>query len=372
MKKILLFLTVLLTLAFQVVAQDLTVEATGYGINRNDAITNAKREALAQGIGQMLTSQTEVENFMVKRDQIITQTMGFVKTFQVLKESQSSDGAFEVRIRAQVGKDGLSKSLEGIRMQIQTVGNPRVALLITEVNVDGSNSAKAEGVLLDSLQARTFKMVDPNQALRFRESPDGVKALGGDPEAVARLGTKLNAEVLIIGTVVVKESDVSNLPGFAKSGMKSASATVTLKAFNVSTREIMAAKTTSQSSAHINVVTAGNDAIGKSIAFLLGPKGGFFDAMMEAWRKQANDGANYLLTIEGVPDFATVKTLKGALSSICSAVQQRGFNKPVLELEVTRTGVAADLAEALDGLKVGSQKLSIEGVQGNTLKASLK
>jgi hypothetical protein len=375
MKRFSLLLLALFALVGVSFAEDIAIQATGYGVTRNDATTAAKREALAQGIGQMLTSSTEVENFMVKRDVILTQTSGHVKSFTVLKETQGPDGAWEVLIKAMVGKEGLAKDLAAIKVLMQTIGNPRVAVLILETNIDnGAPTAnKAEMQLLDFLKSKDFRVVDPNQSLRFRESAEGVKALGGDPEAAAKLGSKLNAEVIIVGSAIAKQADVSNLDAFAKSGMKSASATVSLKAFNVSNREILAAKSVNAAMPNINVYTAGGNAIDKAVKNMMNEKGGFFDALMESWRKGANDGSNYTVTIDGVNDFAAAKAVKAAITVVCVSLEQRGFNKPSLELEVTRSGTADDLASALDGLKIGTtQKLSVEGVQGNTVTAKLK
>jgi len=372
MKKLQLFLLLVLACAGLALAQDVSIEATGYGVTKNDALTQAKREALAQGIGQMLTSQTEVENFMVKKDVILTQTMGHVKSYTTLKETQGPDGAWEVRVKAVVSKEGLSKDLAALKILMQTIGNPRVAVLITETNVDGLSASRAETILLDSLKAKGFKLVDANQALRFRESADGVKAIGGDPDAAIKLGSKLNAEVIIVGTVVAHEADVSKIPALANSGMKSANATLSLKAFDVSTRTILSAKSTSQPAANINVAAAGNMAIERAVVNLLSAKGAFLDDLIESWRKAANDGSAFTVNINGVNDFATLKAVKAALTTATANYEQRGFNKPVLELEITRAGKAEDLAEALDGLKVGSQKLHVENIQGNILTVHLK
>lgn len=353
-------------------AQDQQWEATGYGVSRSDAVNQAKREALAQGIGQMLTSATETENFMIKRDVILTETMGHVKSFTVLKELQGPDGAWEVRIRALISQAGLSKDLAALKILMQSIGNPRVAVLISETNVDGTHANKVEMVLLDSLKAKGFKMVDANQVLRFRESSDGVKAIAGDPDAAVKLGAKLNAEVVIVGTAVAQLSDVSKIPALANSGMKSASATVSLKAFQVSSREILAAKSTSQPGMHVNANTAGNVALEKTVVQLLGPKGGFFEALVESWRKGVNDGVAYTLVLQGVSDFATVKSVKSALAGAVNQVEQRSYAKPILELELTRAGRAEDLAELLEGLKVQGKSIHIDGLNGTEIRATLK
>ncbi|NLB63888.1 MAG: hypothetical protein GX801_07265 [Fibrobacter sp.] len=139
-------------------SKEIIVESVGFGVSQNDAITQAKREALAKGIGQMLTSQTEVENFMVKRDVILTETMGHVKNFKVLKESQGSDGAWEVHIKASVSEEGLAKDLAALKILMQTLGNPRIAFLVKETvmgNADPS-AQNAEAMLLEFLKPKIF------------------------------------------------------------------------------------------------------------------------------------------------------------------------------------------------------------------------
>lgn len=371
MKKLLWLLLLAIGL---VAAQDLTLEATGYGATLNEALANAKREALAMGIGQSLTSQTEVENFMVKRDYILTQTQGHVKNVQVLKQQQGPDGAWEVKVKATVAKEGLSKDLAALLMLRESVGNPRIAMLVQETILGNADPTanKTEIVLIDYFKGKTFAVVDPSAALRFRESQDGMKAMAGDPEAAARLGSALGAEVMIVGNTVAKESDVSGIPAMAKSGMKSASAVVSLKAVNVSTRQIMAAKSTDAPAAHINAHTAGNLAVEKAVKKLMEGKGAFFDALVESWRAGANDGSLYQLSIAGVGSFAKVKALKAALQGKVSKLEQRAFVKPSLQLDVTAMGSSEDLCEKLDGLLVDGQKLSVESYEGNAIRLQLK
>jgi len=349
MKKLLLLL--LLALGFAG-AQDLTVEATGYGASLNEATASAKREALAQGIGQSLMSQTEIENFMVKRDYILTRTMGHVKNVQVLSQKQGPDGAWEVKLRAVVAKDGLSKDLAALLALKESIGNPRIAMLVRETVLGNEDPTanKAENVLADFFKGKSFEVVDPSAALRFRESPDGIKAMGGDPVAAAKLGSAMNAEVIIVGSVVAKESDVSGIPAMAKSGMKSVSAVVSLKAINVSTRQVMAAKSVDAPAAHISALTAGNMAVEKSVKKLMESKGGFFDALVESWRQGANDGAVYQLSIKGIKSFSDVKAVKAALQGKVAKIDQRAFEKPELQLDVTFLGSLEDLCEKLDGL----------------------
>ena len=70
---------------------DQTVVVESYGENRNDALLHAKRDAVAQGIGSMLSSETEVENFILKKDLVITKTLGSVKRITILEEKKNFD-----------------------------------------------------------------------------------------------------------------------------------------------------------------------------------------------------------------------------------------------------------------------------------------
>lgn len=371
MKKWLLLLLLALGLSY---GQDLTIEATGYGATLNEATASAKREALAQGIGQTLVSQTEVENFMVKRDYILSQTLGHVKSYQVLSQKQGPDGAWDVKVRAVVAKDGLAKDLAALMVLKESVGNPRIAMLIQETILgnDDPTAIKTEILLIDFFKEKTFEVVDPSAALRYRESPDAIKAIGGDPEAAAKLGVALNAEVMIVGRVVAKESDVSNIPAMAKSGTKSASAVVSLKAINVSTRQVMAAKSVDAPAAHINAYTAGNMAVERAVKKLLEGKDGFFGALVENWRKNANDGSVYQLSIQGVQSFALVKAIRNTLQPKVSKLEQRAFDKPTLLFDATFQGSIEDLCEKLDDLAVEGGKLSVDSYQGHAIKLRYK
>lgn len=372
MKMILLLLAIV---CGNVYAKDIIAEGQGFGATKNEALLQARREALATGIGQFLTSSTEVENFMVKRDFILTNTMGHVKSVQVLKEVQGADGVWEVRVRATVSQGGLSKDLASLLLLKESVGNPRIAVLIRETNIGNQDPTanKSEALLIDFFKSKQFEVVDPSAALRFRETPEGVQAMAGDPVAAARLGAEINAEVIIVGFSVAKESDVSNLPAFRNSSMKSASATVSLKAINVGNQRIMAAKSEDAPAIHVNAYTAGYNAIEKAINDLLGPKGNFFDALVESWRSKTSDGAIFQLTINGVDSFQVAKTIRSTLEGFAVKVDQRGFQRPQLRMDLTFVGNIEDLCTRLDGLKVGSHgSLQVESYQGSNVSLVMK
>ena len=78
-----LFLTILFTLSSLFAA---TVEAVGYGLTKDAAIEQAKRDAVEVGLGAYISSETVVTATTLT-DNIYSKAQGFVKTFEVVSES---------------------------------------------------------------------------------------------------------------------------------------------------------------------------------------------------------------------------------------------------------------------------------------------
>lgn len=107
------------------VAQDIfETEARGVGLKRDDALRDALRNAIEQAVGVTLSSETRVENFMVISDAISTRTMGYIKTYNVVREVPFPD-RYEVTIKAAVTTSALkadfnllARALGGVRFMV--------------------------------------------------------------------------------------------------------------------------------------------------------------------------------------------------------------------------------------------------------------
>lgn len=131
MKRI-LFLGLMLLQAAVAWAQPVTVTAKGQGNSRVEALNDARRNAIANGIGTRINSETQVQDMVAIRDAITTQTQGIVTNERILTEGQK-DGVYEVEIEAMVNKDTyeanvrtLSQMVGGIRFL--TIVNPEQAV----------------------------------------------------------------------------------------------------------------------------------------------------------------------------------------------------------------------------------------------------
>ena len=131
----LLFAFLFFLLSGTLSAQDnFIAEGTGLGANRDEALMGAKRDAIEKGIGMVLLSQSEIENFQLKRDIVVTKTIGAVSKYDIISESRTSDGLIEIKIKAQLSKSAMRQDLAAFNILIESMDKPRVMVLIDENN----------------------------------------------------------------------------------------------------------------------------------------------------------------------------------------------------------------------------------------------
>ncbi|MHA1813539.1 MAG: flagellar assembly protein T N-terminal domain-containing protein, partial [Candidatus Thorarchaeota archaeon] len=94
---------------------------------RDEALRDALRRAVEIGVGVMVRAESQMENYEVLRDQIWTATSGYVRSYQVLRETQDED-FFRITIRAVVDTLALGENLENLGFEIGLIGNPRIVV----------------------------------------------------------------------------------------------------------------------------------------------------------------------------------------------------------------------------------------------------
>ena len=76
-----------------------TGSATGDpALAREQALADALRDAVRQGVGVDLISETKVENFKTEYDRVMTSSFGYVEEHQIL-EQKYSDGVYTVKLK---------------------------------------------------------------------------------------------------------------------------------------------------------------------------------------------------------------------------------------------------------------------------------
>jgi hypothetical protein len=357
-------------------AQDLSVEATGYGPSLETAQRAAQRAAIEKGIGQVVTSQTEIENFQTKRDLVLTHTEGAVKSSEIVGKTQGPDGVWEVTVKAVVSKAEIRQDLLALAILRSAIGNPRVAVLVTETilgtpRVDGITEAS----IIHAFKDREFEVVEPSEALRAKRAKQIALATGGDLKSATDLGTEMGAEVVVVGTATATEADMSDNPYFQNSGMKSASGSIALKAIDVNTREILALRAGDAPMVHPNAAVAGTKALEKASQKVVEQsETGLIDQLIKAWQNKANNGILIRVRIQNIPNYQASQITTEEIRAEAVRVESRKLAEKTLYLDVTWRGTTEDFCSAMDGHKINKDrnKLSVVSVEGNSVLFDVK
>jgi hypothetical protein len=78
-------------IALLIASNSWAVVVTGSGTTKEDAINNGLREAIEMYTGALVYGVTDVENYQVRKDQIVTTSLGHVKNYQIIKTSKLDD-----------------------------------------------------------------------------------------------------------------------------------------------------------------------------------------------------------------------------------------------------------------------------------------
>ena len=344
---------------------DIIILAEGYGSSKQDALLKAKREAIEIGIGTVLISQTEIRNFEVKKDIILSRTKGSVKKYDILHEEKQPDDVFYLKIKAVVSLASIKEDLAALKILLESMDKPRMMVMIEE---DGKS---AENAILDYLTEKEFELVDASVVAALMQKEDSLikRATEGDPAVAAKIGAANGAEYVIIGKVTKSLMKSALLD---ESGMKSIRANITAKVVNCSNAKIIASKSANSASYHASEDIARAKATQKAAKSLMDKS--LFEKIISSFQNSINNGITIDVTIKNVDNFKIQKVVKRVIEKLPDAVSvnSRGFGQGELKLSVVYKGNADSFSEEIDGKIARGKKLSVTDIVGSRVVIKLK
>jgi hypothetical protein len=198
MKKGLLFLALGLWGIVQA-QQTRSIQVTGLGSDRNQALQDALRNAVSEGLGVIIKSETQVENFAVVRDAIQTRTEGYVSEYKVIKEGKRRDGLFEMNMIAMVSLDPLAAD---VQLLAQAIGGVRFLVMYNAARVPEDQHELynfAVERINEALARKRYRYVEQK---RFQQLQNEAEMMMGFSERteeafVQQLGLRADAEFVI-------------------------------------------------------------------------------------------------------------------------------------------------------------------------------
>ncbi len=364
LQKNLFFVLLLLLCSGYTLGQSTTILGMGMALNKDAAIEQAKRDAVEQGLGAVIASETIVKNSAVFSDNIYSKAQGFVKSFEVVSENQDSDGLWSVEIQAEVTAilDEILQNEVAMQTLLNSMNRPRIMFLVREENlIDNIPTDFAETKLLSMFYNSGFDVVDRQLVAAMKGEPDYDQALNGNVAAASKIAGSLGAEVIVIGTAKISS-------GGKIYNMYSGQADINGKIVRGDTGEILAVVPQARGKKpHISETTAGVNATNDA-AEKLGRD--IINQLIQKWSTQQANFIKVYMVVKNsdfgsymmFESFLKAQTVPGIRNAYAKTL-----NEGVAEFEIEFEGKAQDLASGLSRTAPEGLRFKITGLSGKRI-----
>ncbi len=379
-KSLLLVFVCILSAQFSLAQETKTVTAEGVAaiqqgavdIARDAALEDAQKRAVEQAIGIMIDSQTQVENYQVISDKILSQIKGYITRYHIIGENQDS-GLLRVRITAEVAMGKLSDDLSAIGVLMSQMHKPRTMILIAEQNVGSSMNAwwtgahgeadlgVVENAFMDKFTEKGFEFIDRDVAAKEIRVTAPYKVTDLSAAQAKTLGNQADAEVVIIGKAIAKYY------GEVGGGMKSVQADLSAKAVRTDTGQVIAATTTHAAAVHITDITAGTEALKKAANQAADD---MITKILAVYSKETGGTRPIAITITGLTKTQFVKfkdVLRNQVRGI-KDLHERSFTGTTARISVESKTSAQSLSDELTLRDFGTFGVEVVGSTANSLE----
>ncbi len=378
---LLLFITAVMSTRAVQAQETRTVSAEGVAvirqgsvdIARDAALEYAKKRAVQQAIGILIDSRTQVENYQLISDKILSQTKGYITRYNI--SGETTEGTLlRVRIDAEVLLGKLSDDLSGIGILLGQIHKPRIMIMIAEQNMGRGWNAwwggpygrqadmgVVENTIVDKFTEKGFEFVDHNAAAKEIKPTPEYKIQDLSADQARTLGNQADAEVVIVGKAV------SRLYGEV-GGMKSAQADLSVRAVRTDNGQVIASASAHGAAApHISEMTAGNEALKKAAADAADR---MITRILAVYAKEVGGTRPIMITINGLNKTQFMKfkdVLKNQIRGI-TALHERSFAGTTARISVDSKSSAQQLSDELTLRDFGAFSVEVTGSTANWLE----
>jgi hypothetical protein len=131
------------------------IEVAGQGSNPTEARDNGFRLAVEQAIGTLISSETEVQNGRIVRDEIVSYASGFVDRFEIT-ETRTAGASTLVFMRVWVKRSDLSDRLLNRSEQSGQVDGARASVQLQTLNQERATGDRLLQQVLNDFPRRAF------------------------------------------------------------------------------------------------------------------------------------------------------------------------------------------------------------------------
>ena len=123
------------------------IEGGNVPVAKKRAIEEALRQAVEQGLGVFISSESLVKNYQIIEDKIFSNSQGYVKSYDVMSEKQLGS-RYRVSISALVSLDIIKNDLMAMAILRQQMHNPRLMIVVGTQQGEVDEAARSARVAL--------------------------------------------------------------------------------------------------------------------------------------------------------------------------------------------------------------------------------
>jgi hypothetical protein len=346
----------------EILAEGVAAITGSIDIARDQALKDALRKAVEQGVGTFINSETRVENFQLLSDRIYSQAQGYVSSYRVVSESRESD-LYRVVVRAKVKLARIEDDLRAIGILVAEQGRPRVMVVVRKVTNSGAVTVSeetmtpelVETMLTGAFQEKGFPVVDRATIEKNLNRERLRKVLEGDTQAAMLLGTATGAEIGVVGTL--QEAMARKKVPYTQEERDYHRIELSARAINLNTGEVLGAGVVNAEAPFS--AEAARRTVADSISRIL------ISRILTGWKRRENVTLVYARNA----DFQKVELFKSELRARVRGVntvltRELSGNDAVIEI-VSETATPEVIEQI--GSKEMAVRFQIEGVTGNRI-----
>lgn len=364
---------------------EVTGEAAIVGGNkqkaREAALANARRTAVEQAAGVMVSSDTVTANSTLISDRIYANSSGYVRNEQILGETENG-GVLSLKVKMEVGVAQLDKDLQAVIALIKRLGKPRMLIVLQEntIHKDGAstNSGVTATVLTEAFKGDGWTIIDPDAAsgkLRIGASVAG----SGTQLETKDLGeiAKLNVDYVLKGAVTLRNQDTEGMMlggnqffpvtgeyDFAVFEVRGRQQIGKVSGkLSLNTKENGKALLSYERTA-FNLINARKSEVVSSVR----------NAIIEHLRNNEINGARVSVIVDGLRSYGAVQKFQRVLAETITGVREvnrRSFAAGKAEFDLVFIGSTDDLAERIGEKTFEKKTVSVVGVSPETLELAI-
>ncbi len=349
------------------------IQGDARDIARDAAIEDAQKRAVEQAIGILIDSQTQVENYQLISDKILSQTKGYIKRYNVASETVDS-GLLRVRINAEVALGQLTDDLSGIGILLGRMHKPRTMVMVAEQNIgqgvyawwlgahgEQTDISVVENTFMDKFTEKGFEFIDHEVAAKEIKVTGAYRVQDLSVAQAKTLAAQADAEVVIIGKAVAK------LYGEIGGGMKSVQADLSARAVRIDTGQVIATATTHAAAVHISEITAGTDALKKASNQAADE---MIEKILAVYAKETGGTRSVNITITGLNKTQFAKFKDVLLNQVrgIKDLHERSFSGTTAKISVDSKNSAQTLSDEILLRDFGAFSVEVVGSTANALE----